>query len=121
MKAKWEDLARKIATNVIRDKVHISFIVRKNELLSIGTNEWKTHPKALEMGYGYPRVHSELNAYTKLKNKDADKLVLMNYRFSPLGKLGMAKPCKYCLPWCLELFTRIIYSDEYGIMHNCNK
>jgi hypothetical protein len=111
---KWVQLSQKIATNILREKAHISLIIRKNELLAIGTNEWKTHPKAVKLGYKYPWLHSELDAYTKLKDKDLDKLTLINLRFSKTGKLGMALPCKYCMPWCEQIFNTIVYSDENG-------
>lgn len=111
---RWITVAQKIATNILREKAHISLILRKNELLAIGNNEWKTHPKAIELGYKYPWLHSELDAYTKLKNKNLDKLTLVNLRFSKTGKLGMAKPCKYCMPWCQQIFNTILYSNENG-------
>ena len=114
---RWIEIARKISMNILRDKAHISLILRKNELLSIGTNEWKTHPQTIKLGYKYPWLHSELDAYTKIKKENLDKLVLVNFRFSKTGKLGMAKPCKYCLPWCEQIFSNIIYSDENGTIN----
>ena len=115
---RWLDVAQKISTNILRDKAHISLILRKNELLAIGSNQWKTHPKTVELGYKYPWLHSELDAYTKLKNKKVDRLTLINLRYSKTGKLGMAKPCKYCMPWCLEIFDNILYSNENGNIVN---
>jgi hypothetical protein len=110
---RWHDLARHIATTVNRDRAHVSLIVRKNQLLAVGTNNWKTHPKTVEFGYMYPYLHSELDAFRKIKVPQ-DKLVLYNYRFSKTGKLGMSKPCKFCMPWCSHVFDRIVYSNEEG-------
>jgi hypothetical protein len=113
MTDKWEHLAFKIAETIDRDKAHVSLIVRKNQLVAIGTNNWKTHPKTVEYGYMYPYLHSELDAFRKIKTP-LDKLVLFNFRISKTGKLGMSRPCKFCMPWCSQVFDRVIYSNENG-------
>jgi hypothetical protein len=113
----WIELAKHIASTVDRDRAHISLIVRKNRLLAVGTNNWKTHPKTAEYGYMYPYLHSELDAFRKIKIPQ-DKLVLYNFRFSKTGRLGMSKPCKFCMPWCSHVFDRIIYSNEEGKIVN---
>lgn len=111
----WLELARKISETVQRDRVHVSLIVRKNKLITVGTNNWKTHPKTVELGYMLPYLHSELDAFRKLDG-NFDKLVLMNYRFSKTGHIGMSKPCKFCMPWCINLFDKIFYTNEIGEM-----
>jgi len=113
----WIELAKHIASTVDRDRAHISLIVRKNRLLAVGTNNWKTHPKTAEYGYMYPYLHSELDAFRKIKTPH-DKMVLYNFRFSKTGRLGMSKPCKFCMPWCSHVFDRIIYSNEEGKIIN---
>lgn len=110
---KWEDLARHISTTVDRHRAHISLIVRKNQLVAIGTNTWKTHPMTVQYGYMTPYMHSELDAYRKIK-VPMDRLELINFRFSKTGKLGMSRPCVYCMPWCSHIFDRIIYTNEKG-------
>jgi hypothetical protein len=111
----WLELARKISETVQRDRVHVSLIVRKNKLITVGTNNWKTHPKTVELGYMLPYLHSELDAFRKMDG-NFDKLVLMNYRFSKTGHIGMSKPCKFCMPWCINLFDKIFYTNEVGEM-----
>ena len=111
----WLELGRKISETVQRDRVHVSLIVRKNKLITVGTNNWKTHPKTVELGYMLPYLHSELDAFRKLDG-NFDKLVLMNYRFSKTGCIGMSKPCKYCMPWCVNMFDKIYYTNEEGIL-----
>ncbi len=110
----WINLARIVATTVDRDRVHISFIVKKKtRLLTIGTNAFKTHPLTHKYGYMMPYLHSELDAFRKLRHPQ-DKLTLLNFRFSKTGKLGMAQPCVYCLPWCTTVFDNIVYSNHLG-------
>ena len=110
---RWTDIAKHIASTIDRDKAHVSLIVRKNQLLAVGTNNWKTHPKTMQMGYMYPYMHSELDAFRKIKIP-TDRLVLYNFRFSKTGKLGMARPCKFCMPWCHQIFDKIVFSNEDG-------
>lgn len=110
---KWIEIARHVASTIDRDKAHVSLIVRKNQLLAVGTNSWKTHPKAVKYGYMYPFLHSELDAYRKIKIP-MDRLTLYNYRFSKTGKLGMSRPCKFCMPWCSQIFEKIVYSTHEG-------
>ena len=40
------DVAMPISINIERPKKHVSVIVRKNEIVSVGTNNFRTHPKA---------------------------------------------------------------------------
>jgi hypothetical protein len=114
---KWIEIAKHVASTIDREKAHVSLIIRKNQLIAVGTNNWKTHPKTVELGYMYPFMHSEFDAFRKIKTP-MDKLVLLNYRFSKTGKLGMARPCKFCMPWCSHVFDRIVYSNEEGRVVN---
>jgi hypothetical protein len=111
----WFDLAKQISLTVQRDRVHVSLVIRKNKLISVGTNNWKTHPKTVELGYMLPYLHSELDAVRKI-NTSLDKLTLINYRFSKTGHVGMSRPCKYCMPWCVNMFDKIYYTNEEGIL-----
>ena len=110
---KWIEIAKHVASTIDREKQHVSLIVRKNQLIAVGANNWKTHPKAMEMGYMYPFLHSELDAYRKIKTP-MDRLTLYNFRFSKTGKLGMSRPCKFCMPWCAQIFDKIVYSTHEG-------
>lgn len=116
-------IAQKIAEINLKKKreldsrTHISIIVSKKRILSIGTNSIKTHTKAQALGYPLEMLHSEVDAIIRLpKNYKNKPLLLYNFRFSQTGKLGMSKPCKYCLPWCQKLFDKIVFSNENGQM-----
>ena len=55
-----------VIPQVINPKIEkVSIIVSKGEVLSIGTNQYKTHPIAKAIGYRYSEMHSELNALLK--------------------------------------------------------
>ena len=99
-----------------RQKKHVSIIVRKNEIVSIGTNNFKTHPKAKKYGYRFDEVHSELDALLRYKGPK-DNLKLINYRFNRFGMMRMSKPCCNCLQWCLALFDEVWYSTNTGMVN----
>tara|TARA_R100000700_G_C3074427_1_gene83027 strand:+ start:19 stop:393 length:375 start_codon:yes stop_codon:yes gene_type:complete len=111
---KLTDIALPVSLSIPRPKKHVSVIVRKNEIVSVGTNNFRTHPKAKELGYRFDEVHSELDALLRYKGPK-DNLKLFNYRFNRFGDMRMSKPCCKCLPWCLALFDKIWYSTNEGM------
>jgi tRNA(Arg) A34 adenosine deaminase TadA len=79
---------------------HVSFIVDRRSILSIGWNQpFKTHPIAERFKYRYAAIHSELHAILKFPrpNKELYKYQFINVRIDKFGKLKMAKPCSKCL------------------------
>ena len=88
----------------------------KNEIVSVGTNKFRTHPLAKKYGYRFDEVHSELDALLRYRGPK-DNLKLVNYRFNRFGDMRISKPCCNCLLWCLALFDDIWYSTNNGIKH----
>jgi len=98
-----------------QERTHYSIVLHKNKIVAVGTeNRGKTHPKAKALGYKYPTIHSELAAYIELE-QDPAKCILVNLRVSPTGKIGMARPCRYCLGWVTEMFGSVWYTDQHGL------
>ena len=97
-----------------RSKKHVSIIVSKNKIISIGINQLKTHPKAKKHGYRFNEVHSELDAFLKIKKTGNYKL--FNFRFNRFGEMRMSRPCKKCMSWCSEVFDDIYFTTPYGIL-----
>ena len=110
------NLATPVALEIERPKKHVSIIVRKNEIVSVGTNNFRTHPQAKKLGYRFEEVHSELDALLRYKGPK-DNLKLINYRFNRFGTMRISKPCCNCLPWCVALFDDIWYSTDTGIVN----
>ena len=111
------DVAYPICLTIPRQKKHVSLIFYKKQLVSIGTNSFKTHPRAKEIGYRYDEMHSELDAYTKISNKyKGEKLNLVNVRYNKHGQLRMSRPCVLCIPWCCEIFDKIYYTTNDGLI-----
>ena len=112
--SKFIDVARPISLQIERQKKHVSLVVRKGIVESVGTNQFKTHPLAKKYGYRYDEVHSELDALLKYKGSK-DGLTLVNFRFNSDGEMRMSKPCCLCLPWCTAVFNDIFYTTNDGI------
>ena len=112
---KYINAALPIAVDNTRKKKHVSLIVRKGDIVSVGINKIKTHPLAKKYGYRYNEMHSELDALLKYKGSK-DKLVLVNFRFNRFGDMRMSKPCCLCMPWCTAVFDKIVYSTVDGMV-----
>ena len=113
---KLTNVALPVSLEIHRPKKHVSLIVRKNEIVSVGTNNFRTHPLAKKYGYRFDEVHSELDALLRYRGPK-DNLVLINYRFNRFGDMRMSKPCCNCLHWCLALFDDIWYSSNTGMVN----
>jgi hypothetical protein len=109
------EMAHPLCLDIKRQKKHISIILRKGRIVSIGCNRFKTHPRAKEKGYMFEEMHSELDAFLKLDAPERG-LVLFNVRFNNLGQMRMARPCERCMPWCVGAFSEIWYTTDEGVM-----
>jgi hypothetical protein len=106
-----------ICLKMNRQKKHVSFVLYKNRVVSVGRNVFKTHPLAKEYGYQFNEMHSELDAFRKIPyNFRSKKLTLVNVRYNKFGKLRMSKPCEHCAPWCREVFHEIYYTTDDGVV-----
>jgi hypothetical protein len=108
------DIAKPLCMNLDRKKKHVSIIVSKGEVISIGSNQYKTHPIAKAIGYRYSEMHSELNAL--LKTDQRKNLHLYNFRFNRFGEMRIARPCCLCMPWCKAVFKSIHFSSRDGML-----
>ena len=113
---KLTGIALPVSLEIPRPKKHVSLIVRKNEIVSVGTHHFRTHPLAKKYGYRFDEVHSELDALLRYKGPK-DNLVLVNYRFNRFGDMRMSKPCCMCLPWCSAVFDEMWYSTNDGMVN----
>lgn len=117
MKSDAMETAWAAAQEIQRKKKHVSVVYKKNQIIAIGTNDYKTHPQAQKLGYRFSEVHSELDAYNKVPfHRRTGKLILLNFRFNRFGDLRMSKPCRLCMPWCSVIFDQIYYSDRQGCL-----
>ena len=96
---------------------HVSFILNKSKILSIGLNDYKkTHPKTKEFGY-HPnsKLHSELAACLRLGLTDCEGLTIVNVRINNNGLLDNSKFCAGCSNLIKSLkFNSAYFSNERG-------
>jgi hypothetical protein len=109
------ELAKNYTLENPRPKKHTSLIVRKGKVVSVGTNENRTHPLAKKYGYRYDEVHSELDALLRYRGPK-NNLILVNYRMNRFGDMRMSKPCCKCMAWCAAIFDRIYYTTSNGLV-----
>jgi|SRR3990167_3767464 len=107
--------------------LHLSFLIYKGRIISIGQNSKKTHPinlknrKINKDGVDISSFRgscSEWNAISKLKNLTnipAHKCFLVNIRINKNNEIGMSMPCNSCLK-LLSFFniSRVFYSNQKG-------
>jgi len=108
-------IAYPLCLEIPRPKKHISIILYKGRIESIGTNQLKTHPEALKHGYLFGEMHSELDAFLKLGERKRG-LTLFNIRFNRFGQMRMSRPCFRCMPWCVGCFDEIWYTTDEGVL-----
>lgn len=109
-------IAKPLSMAMERQKKHISLVIYKKKIISIGQNIFKTHPDTIKLGYRTPDMHSELDAYRKVPdNLRGEKLILLNFRFNRFGEFRNSKPCPICAKWCNEAFHKIYYTNDEGL------
>ena len=110
-------IAKPLSMAMERQKKHISLIIHKRKIISVGQNVFKTHPDAVRLGYKFAEMHAELDAYRKIpKSLRGEKLILLNFRFNRFGSFRNSKPCCVCEKWCSEIFHKIYYTTDDGII-----
>jgi len=102
-----------------RPNKHISLILHKDIVISVGYNQCKTHPLALKYKYRFSDQHSELSAYLGLPKSirysdKSPKLTLFNIRFNRFNQMRISQPCAICTGWCTGIFRKIYYTTPSG-------
>lgn len=87
-------------------------IADKNQVISIGFNKYKTHPKSLHP-WGF--IHAELAAILDNKFADLKGCTAYIYRETRDGKPAMAKPCPTCMETLkLAGIKKVVYTYNNG-------
>lgn len=104
---------------------HFSFLIYKNKIVSIGTNNTrKTHPYNLKNKYqsrentdisNLVGTHSELSAVIRYGWENLDNHILINTRINLLGRLANSKPCSGCQNLVSQLrIKEVFYTKDDG-------
>lgn len=100
---------------------HVSFLVHRNRIVSIGINNYKhVHPKGLK--YGYISTHSELAAIVHFpKQYDIKRCRMYNVRIRKSGDIGLSAPCCKCAHLIAVFNIRdTFYTGDDGLFHEWN-
>ncbi len=113
---KSRDLVEQIAEN---KHWHLSFLVRKNAILSIGFNRpKKTSGMAYKFGeLEYPYIHAECDCLSRAacNLQDLKKCTLVNVRLAKRGGLLLSRPCNNCAKIIASLGVgRVLYSNSFS-------
>lgn len=107
---------------------HISFIIYKKRIISIGANRSKTHPANLLnrkvsfiTGKDFSdekHTCSEFTCISKLKKKtniDTKRCTLVNIRYDRNKRIALAKPCMSCRNLLKYFeFKKVIWTTNEG-------
>lgn len=75
---------------------HVAMIFKKNKILSIGQNSFKTHPIARKYGHRGFCTHAEASASLRYGVDDCHGLDMAVLRINRLNRLTISKPCVNC-------------------------
>ena len=95
---------------------HVSVVLNKSKILSIGFNKYKTHPQTKNYAYHrFAGIHSELDAVLKLGMDDCSGLTIINIRVDKNNQICDSKPCKGCSDLIQKIgFKKVIYTNNIG-------
>ena len=113
-------------------RIHIgAILVYKNQIISTGQNEKKTHPMQKEFNkYRFKEdsvnngmIHAEMKAMLSIPGGiDTRKIICYTYREDRFGHTQMARPCRACLAKIKELgIKKIYYTTPDGIVEEILK
>ena len=70
-----------------RRRKHLSLVLFRDQVISVGDSTYKSHPLIKEFGYeDYKSLHSEVCAYTRTpRHFRKNNLTLVNMRFNRYG------------------------------------
>jgi len=110
---KITELSREIIY-IYRDEhvKHISFLARRNKILSVGINDKTcTHPMSTTQ---FQRLHSEVDAISRIKDKKIlSRLKLINVRINKHYEFRLSKPCPSCELLCQVVgIKQVIFTES---------
>ena len=97
---------------------HFSFLTIRNHIISIGTSQLKTHPKAKKGKYQWEMIHSELDCLNRspLRLNELGRTKLFNVRVNTKGEICNSRPCETCFDILFSLpIKEIWFTNKEGI------
>ena len=89
-------------------------LVHKNNIVSVGTNSYKTHP-LMSKRTAWPYLHAEQHAIIRAGIDNCEGLDLYIARVLKNNTLALSKPCDVCAKVIQEVgIKRTFYSTDAG-------
>jgi len=98
----------------VKRSYHVSLVIVNKSIIGIGTNNRKSHPYMMIYGRNRIMMHSEVAAFMSARFISDKPKTLINFRFNNNGDLRLSRPCKDCLPLCLDEFSTVYYTTNYN-------
>lgn len=109
---------------------HVTFILRKGKIVTIGLNNSKTNTKNLKYDYFASNgddlrricgTHSEISSLIRGGREDYSNFDFVNIRLDRQGKLLYSRPCRGCSSALQQVgFRRFYYTERNGEMVEYN-
>lgn len=109
---KFAKIALDLAATSDRGTAHslCALVVSKNQVLSVGYNQQKTHP--ISNGTPQMQLHAEMHALLRCE-VDTNGADLVVVRTKPSGKPGLSRPCDICEKLIRKFGIRkVIYTEN---------
>lgn len=88
----------------------VSLITKGSKILSVGYNEFGTHPVAVNTRQ--ISIHAEMDAINRLGYTENEKLTIYVYRHRRVGA-GLAKPCEACMALIkMSNIKKVVYTNS---------
>jgi deoxycytidylate deaminase len=110
---------------------HVTFLIKKSKILSIGINDSKTNAKNLKYNYSNRQnehightvgSHSELQGCIKYGKDDCTDITFVNIRIDRNQKINNSYPCKGCQSLLEQVgFKKMFYTTSSGEFEEYNK
>lgn len=116
MKLKYFELAKQLSFKSDHHSHKLgSVIVKKNKVIGLGFNKYKTHTKS---NHPFRHVHAEFDALIGCSREDLLGASIYVYRQTKSGIPAIAKPCASCMSMLTQSgISDIFYSIEGGYEH----
>jgi len=90
---------------------HLSYLLLRSTVISIGWSQLKTHPVALKHNFKWGCLHSELDCLRKspILFSSLNRCTLVNIRVNSLGEVCNSRPCKLCVPLVESAQLKAVY------------
>lgn len=118
MKQKFFELARKLSYKSSHRQHRLGcVIVKKNQIIGLGFNQIKTHPKSI---HKYNMLHAEISALIGIGRADLKGCVAYVYRENRYNKPSNARPCEACMQaLTLSGIKKVYYSYDGTYKEEC--